>query len=148
MPQLLFIDDEPHHLSMLMDILPEIIPDCSTHITENAKTSIEWLSSNHPTLIIMDIFLPLGTKTPDRLGTRSHQFEENLRHLGGLAILDFIEKMTPRPMVLTHTACTDFSLLEILGDVVHERIPKPASFEMMLEIIQRSLAIVSSDTVD
>ena len=144
MPQILFIDDEPYNLSMIVDMLPMVIEDCTIHITETAKESTEWLSNNQPDLIVMDIFLPLGSKPQQRLGTRSHQFEENLRHLGGLAILDFVEKMTPRPLVLTHTACTDFSLLEILGDVVYERIPKPASMEMLMEIIQRALSSIET----
>lgn len=144
MPQILFIDDEPYNLSMIVDMLPMVIEDCTIHITETAKESTEWLSNNQPDLIVMDIFLPLGSKPQQRLGNRSHQFEENLRHLGGLAILDFIEKMIPKPLVLTHTACTDFSLLEILGDVVHERIPKPASMEMLMEIIQRALTSIET----
>ena len=110
MPQILFIDDEPYNLSMVVELLPGIIPDCTVHITENASTSIEWLTNNQPDIIIMDIFLPLGANPQHRLGSRAHQFEENIRHLGGLAILDYVEKMTSRPLVFTHTACTDFSL--------------------------------------
>ena len=139
MPQLLFIDDEPYNLEMVIEILEEIRPDCRIHVTENAHDSIEWLSQHTPDLIIMDIFLPLGERIQDSLGKRAKEYDDTLRHLGGLAILDFLEKQGSPSKVLTHTACTDFALLELLGEIVHDRIPKPAALEVLLEAVQREL---------
>ena len=62
-----------------------------------------------------------------------------MRHLGGLAILDFVERMPVKPRILAHTACTDYALIEVLGDVVHDRIPKPAPVDILLKEIQRAL---------
>ena len=108
-------------------------------VKETAHESIQWLSEHTPDLVIMDIFLPLGQNIQETLGPRAKEYAEHLRHLGGIAILDFLEKHPTPPKVLTHTACTDFALLEILGDIVHDRIPKPASVEVLLEAIQKEL---------
>ena len=139
MPNLLFIDDEPYNLELAIDILSEVIEDCSIVVKETAHDSIQWLTDHTPDLVIMDIFLPLGPNIQDTLGPRAKEYSDNLRHLGGIAILDFLEKHPNPPKVLTHTACTDFALLEILGDIVHDRIPKPASVEVLLEIVQKEL---------
>ena len=140
MPKLLFIDDEPYNLELAVDILTEVIEDCSIVVKETAHDSIQWLSENTADLIIMDIFLPLGQNLQETLGPRAKEYSEHLKHLGGIAILDFLEKNPHPPKVLTHTACTDFALLEILGDIVHDRIPKPASVEVLLDAIQKELA--------
>lgn len=139
MPNLLFIDDEPYQLELAIDILSEVIDDCTIVVKENAHDSIQWLSENKPDLVIMDIFLPLGQNIKDTLGPRAEEYSESLRHLGGIAILDYLEKQPHPPKILTHTACTDFALLEILGDIVHDRIPKPASVEVLLEAVQKEL---------
>ena len=139
MTTLLFIDDEPYNLELAIEILNEVVEDCSIVVKETAHDSIQWLSDHTPDLIIMDIFLPLGQNIQETLGPRAKEYAEHLRHLGGIAILDFLEKYPNPPKVLTHTACTDFALLEILGDIVYDRIPKPASVEVLLEAIQREL---------
>ena len=139
MPNLLFIDDEPYNLELAIDILSEAIDDCSIVVKETAHDSIQWLSEHTPDLVIMDIFLPLGQNIQETLGPRAKEYSDSLRHLGGIAILDYLEKHPHPPKVLTHTACTDFALLEILGDIVHDRIPKPASVEVLLEAVQREL---------
>ena len=139
MPKLLFIDDEPYNLELAIDILTEVVEDCSIVVKETAHDSIQWLSENTADLIIMDIFLPLGQNLQQTLGPRAKEYADHLKHLGGIAILDFLERHPDSPKVLTHTACTDFALLEILGDIVHDRIPKPASVEVLLEAIQKEL---------
>ena len=144
MPQLLFIDDEPYHLALAIEILEEAIPNCDIVVTETAHQSIQWLSEHTPDLIVMDIFLPLGSKIAESLGPRTKEYQDNMRHLGGIAVLDFLDKRPNPPKVLTHTACTDFELLEILGDIVHDRIPKPASLEVLLEVIQKELPTTKS----
>lgn len=139
MPTILFIDDEPYNLELAVEILRETVSDCTIVVTETAQESIEWLSTYTADLVIMDIFLPLGKNIQNTLGPRAKEYEDNLRHLGGIAILDFLEKQPHPPKVLTHTACTDFALLEILGDIVHDRIPKPAAIEVLLEAVHTEL---------
>ena len=69
-------------------------------------------------LVVTDIFIPLGSKPRDAMGPRSRRYEETVQHLGGLVLLDELDRVTPRPKVLAHTACTDMALIEILGDCV------------------------------
>ena len=139
MPTILFIDDEPYNLELAIDILRESIADCTIVVTETAQQSIEWLSTHTADLVVMDIFLQLGKRIHETLGPRAKEYEDNLRHLGGIAILDFLEKQHNPPKVMTHTACTDFALLEILGDIVHDRIPKPAALEVLIEAVHTEL---------
>lgn len=134
--KLLFIDDEPHNVSLVMEILQETFPQAQLQLAENAQDSIDLLSAQPWDLVIMDIFLPLG-KLEHTLGRRAEQYHDNLRHLGGLAILDFVEKMPQKPKIIAHTACTDYALIEVLGSVVDDRIPKPAPLDMLLQSIQR-----------
>ena len=140
MPKILFVDDEPHNLEIAIEILTEVIPNCTIQIVHTAHDCIESLIATPVDLLIIDIFLPLGRDLKDFLGPRTKEYEEHLRHLGGLAILDYVDTLQVRPKVLTHTACTDYELLSILGDVVHDRIPKPAALEIMLEFVQRELS--------
>ncbi len=143
MPQILFIDDEPYNLALAIEILEEAIPECSIAVTETAHDSIQWLDEHTADLVVMDIFLPLGKRIADSLGPRAKEYQDTLRHLGGIAILDFLDKRPSPPKVLAHTACTDFELLSILGDIVHDRIPKPASVEVLLEAVQKELSTLS-----
>ena len=87
MPKLLFIDDEPYNLELAIDILTEVIEDCSIVVKETAHDSIQWLSENTTDLIIMDIFLPLGQNLQETLGPRANEYADHLKHLGGIAIL-------------------------------------------------------------
>ncbi len=140
MPKILFVDDEPHNLEIAIEILTEVIPNCTIQIVQTAHDCIESLIATPVDLLIIDIFLPLGRDLEDFLGPRTKEYEEHLRHLGGLAILDYVDTLQIKPKVLTHTACTDYELLSILGDVVHDRIPKPAALEVLLEFVQRELS--------
>ncbi len=62
-----------------------------------------------------------------------------MRHIGGIALLDSIEKMSDPPKILAHTACTDFALLEVLGEHVVGRIPKPAPIDVFIKEIHQAL---------
>jgi hypothetical protein len=46
--------------------------------------------------------------------------------------LEEIDRLEVRPIVMSHTACTDHVLLELFGGRVARRIPKPAPMEMLL----------------
>ena len=139
MPSLLFIDDEPEGLEWALSILRTSLPDATIDIAETVEESIEMLNEKQYTLVVMDIFIPMGINARQTLGPRARQYQEHMRHLGGLAILDFVERMPKKPRILAHTACTDYALIEILGDVVHDRIPKPAPVDILLKEIQRAL---------
>lgn len=139
MAKLLFVDDEPEHLTFAIEILAEVLPDSQIIITETVDDTIKQLTSIEFDLVVMDIFIPMGKNLRQTLGPRGKKYEENLRHLGGLAILDFVERMTNKPKILAHTACTDYALIEILGDIVVDRIPKPAAVDVLLTEVRRYL---------
>jgi len=139
MPTLLFVDDEPDKLEWALNILSMTLSEAQIDLTETVEDTIQKLTDKKYDLMIMDIFIPMGKDAMKNLGPRTRKYEENMRHLGGLAILDYIEKMPIKPKILAHTACTDFALIEILGDLVHDRIPKPASVETLVNEIKRAL---------
>ena len=140
MSKLLFVDDEPENIRIAIEILEQIIPETQIFTAETVSEAITTLSQNDIDLIVMDIFIPLGKDLHLNLGPRGKRYQDNMRHLGGLAILDFIEKMAKKPKVLAHTACTDYALIEILGDIVVDRIPKPAAIEVLISEVQKHLS--------
>jgi hypothetical protein len=62
-----------------------------------------------------------------------------LIHLGGLVLLDELDRVEPAPRVLAHTACTDYALLEVLGDRVTAQVPKPAPVDVLLRAVMEAL---------
>ncbi|MBO85459.1 MAG: hypothetical protein CL927_08880, partial [Deltaproteobacteria bacterium] len=92
-------------------------------------------------LVVTDIFIPLGATPGGPLGPRARKYKETVRHLGGLVLLDELERVKNPPIVLAHTACTDFELIEVLGDRVEARIPKPAPPDVMLGAILEALGL-------
>ena len=139
MSALLFVDDEPENLEWALNILRITLSDARIDVTETVEDTIQHLSEKHYDLMIMDIFIPMGKNAIQTLGPRARQYQDNMRHLGGLAILDYVEKMASKPKILAHTACTDYALIEVLGDLVYDRIPKPAAVDVLLNEIQRAL---------
>ena len=136
--KLLIVDDEPHNLNMICQVLREAL-EADLTIAETVSDAISALSNTKFDLVITDIFIPMGKNFREYMGPRARKYEDNMRHLGGLALLDDIEKMAAPPKVLAHTACTDFALLEVLGDHVIGRIPKPAPIDVFIKEIHQAL---------
>ena len=134
MTSLLFVDDEPHNIEAVVNILIESI-EVEIEVATSVEEALCILNDKKIDVVITDIFIPLGKDARKNIGPRSRQYEENLRHLGGLALLDAIDSLCTPPKVLAHTACTDFALLEVLGSHVVERIPKPSSVDIVLKAI-------------
>ena len=94
MPNILFVDDEPHNLAIPIGILEEVIEDCNIHIAETAHECILWLMANSVDLLVMDVFLPLGTqKKPD----------ESSIFLTSTAIVKFQYRMVDPDNLTTNT---------------------------------------------
>jgi len=132
---ILFVDDEPHNILAVQHILTEAL-DVHIHISTTVSDAFEQLEKTTFALVVTDIFIPTGKRFQHFVGPRARKYEENLRHLGGLALLDHMEKMNPPPPILAHTACTDFALLEVLGDHVIGKVPKPAPVDVLLTAIR------------
>ena len=136
--RILFVDDEPSNITAVSEILLEAEMDVKTVTTVQA--AVEALHQSRFDVIVTDIFIPMGQKPEQILGPRARRYADNLRHLGGLALLDELERMDNPPTILAHTACTDYALIEILGDHVEERVPKPAPVDVLLQAIMRALS--------
>ena len=136
--RLLIVDDEPHNLDMICRVLKEAL-EADLTIAKTVTEALLALEKQEFDLIITDIFIPMGVNFREHIGPRARKYEENMKHLGGLALLDSIEKMSHPPKILAHTACTDFALLEVLGEHVVGRIPKPAPIDIFMKEIHQAL---------
>jgi CheY-like chemotaxis protein len=128
----LFVDDDVENV----ELVAEIVRDATGRevvVVDSVERAVELLHDRPWALVVMDLFIPLGAH-PDRiLGPRARRYQEHVDHLGGLVLVEEIERLRERPVVVSHTACTDHVLLELFGDVVARRIPKPAPLDTVLQ---------------
>ena len=122
MSGILFVDDEPDNVELVAEILGEAL-SVPVEVAESVEHAVARLHERTWALVVMDLFIPLGDH-PDRvLGPRARRYQEQVEHLGGLVLLEELDRLANRPMVVSHTACTDHVLLELFGDRVARRIP-------------------------
>ena len=136
--KLLIVDDEPYNLEAACRVLKESL-DAEVVVAETVSQAIEVLLEQEFDLIITDIFIPMGPDFKDYVGPRARKYQDDMEHLGGLALLDSIEKISNPPKILVHTACTDFALLQAFGEHVVGRIPKPAPMDILLKEVRDAL---------
>ncbi len=134
MSGVLFVDDELDNVELIAEILGEAL-DMPVEAVPTVEEAVERLHERPYTAVVMDLFIPLGDHPRRVLGPRARRYQEQVEHLGGLVLLEEIDRLPERPVVLSHTACTDHVLLELFGDRVVRRIPKPAPLEMLLRNI-------------
>lgn len=127
----LFVDDELDNVELIAEILGEAL-DMPVRVEQTVEGAVEQLHDQHFTAVVMDLFIPLGDHPRRVLGPRARRYQEQVDHLGGLVLLEEIDRLERRPIVMSHTACTDHVLLELFGDRVARRIPKPAPLDMLL----------------
>ena len=138
--RIVLVDDDPQHVSTLKRLL-EVALDAGVALVDSVEGAVQALYEAPADVVVTDIFIPLG-KDPRRvLGPRSRRYADGLRHLGGLVLLDELDRIDPRPKVLAHTACTDFELIDVLGDTVDARVPKPAGAEVLLRAVIEVLGL-------
>jgi len=141
-PGLLFVDDEPDNVRLLAEILEESL-ELPVEVVDSVELAVERLLDRPWRAVVMDLFIPLGDH-PDRvLGPRAKRYQDDVEHLGGLVLLEEIDRLADRPIVLSHTACTDHVLLELFGDRVARRIPKPSPLDTVLSNVMEALAEAS-----
>ncbi len=136
--RILFVDDDPQHIELIANTLRQVL-GAEVHLAASVEAAVTLLHAQPFDLVITDIFIPLGPSARATLGPRARRYAETVRHLGGLVLLDEIDRVDPAPKVLTHTACTDFALLEVLGDRVTDRVPKPAPADVLLRAVLEAL---------
>lgn len=136
MSGVLFVDDELENVGLLAEILGEAL-DMPVLVESTVEGAVARLHERDLTAVVMDLFIPLGDHPHRVLGPRARRYQDQVDHLGGLVLLEEIDRLDPlrRPIVVSHTACTDHVLLELFGDRVARRIPKPAPMDMLLRNI-------------
>lgn len=138
MSGLLFVDDEVDNVSLAAEILAEAL-GLRVEVVDTVEEAVLALHRTPWRAVIMDLFIPLGDHPHRILGPRARRYQENVHHLGGLVLLDEIERLSVRPIVISHTACTDHVLLDLFGDRVARRIPKPAPMDTLLQNVMEVL---------
>ncbi|TNE87726.1 MAG: response regulator [Deltaproteobacteria bacterium] len=137
---LLFVDDEPENVQLAAEILADALGQ-PVKVVDSVEAAVEALHTDEWKLVIMDLFIPLGAH-PDRvLGPRARRYQDQVDHLGGLVLLEEIDRIDEddRPVVISHTACTDHVLLELFGDRVARRLPKPSPMDTLLHNVMEVL---------
>ncbi len=132
--RILVVDDEPDVLEPSIQLL-RVALDAEVRVVSSVEDAVEALHRDAHRCRHPDIFIPLGVRPAELLGPRARRYAENLVHLGGLVLLDEIDRVEPAPKVLAYTACTDFALLEVLGDRVTARVPKPCPADVLLQAV-------------
>ena len=131
MTGILFVDEELENVQIVAEILSEAF-DEPVESVATVELAVERLHEHPWRALVMDLFIPLGDHPRRVLGPRSPRYQDHVDHLGGLVLLEEVERLSYRPIVVAHTACTDHVLLELFGDRVARRIPKPAPLDTLL----------------
>lgn len=128
---ILFVDDELENVKIASEILQEALDEPVESVT-SVELAVERLLEHPWRALVMDLFIPLGDHPRRVLGPRSRRYQDQVDHLGGLVLLEEVERLHYQPLVISHTACTDHVLLELFKDRVVRRIPKPAPLDTLL----------------
>ena len=139
MPNILFIDDSPEIYNVAFSILQATQNDMNVYLSSNVRSTIRLLCDVKFDLIILDVYIPIGEGAEDTLGSRAKMYEGEFQHLGGLELIDFLDKMENRPKVLMHTACFDYDIISMFNPIVDDRIPKPASIDVFIKAVIEAL---------
>lgn len=139
MPNILFIDDSPEIYNVAFSILQATQNDMNVYLSSNVRSAIRLLCDVKFDLIILDVYIPIGEGAEDTLGSRAKMYEGEFQHLGGLELIDFLNKMENRPKVLMHTACFDYDIISMFNPIVDDRIPKPASIDVFIKAVIEAL---------
>lgn len=135
----LFVDDEPHEVRIVSRVLADAL-GTPVGVAGTVADAVRMLHERPWLCVVMDVFVPLGDHPHRVLGPRARRWQQQVEHLGGLVLLEEIERLERPPLVLCHTACTDHVLLEIFDGRVEGRLPKPAPVDVLLDRLRDLLA--------
>jgi CheY-like chemotaxis protein len=136
--KVLFVDDDPENVEFVARTLRDAL-DAEVAVVSTVEEAVRALHAQRYDLVVTDIFIPMGDAPRDAIGPRARRYAEQLGHLGGLVLLDEIDRVDPAPPILAHTACTDPVLIELLGERVVGRVRKPAPAEVLLDAVLEAL---------
>ncbi len=138
--RVLFLDDEPERVDTVRRLVADVL-DAEVIMAVTVEQAVEALHERPVDLVVADLFIPLGATRGGALGPRARRYAENLEHLGGLILLDELDRVRPEPALLLHTACTDHDLLSLLEGRDHGRVPKPAPVDVLLRAVLAALGL-------
>ena len=139
MPNILFIDDSPEKYNVAFSILQATTSGMNIYLSSNVRSTIRLLCDVKFDLVILDVFIPIGEGAEDTIGSRAKMYQGEHQHLGGLELVDFLNKMENKPQVLMHTACFDYDIISLFSEVVDDRVPKPAPIDVFIKSIIEAL---------
>lgn len=131
---MLFVDDEPGNVEGVARTLTDAL-GIETRVCTTVEAAVAELHRVPYDLVVADIFMPMGDRPRDTIGPRARRHLEHLQDLGGLVLMDELDRLLPPPVLLAHTACTDAALMEILAARSTRRVRKPAPFEVLLDAV-------------
>lgn len=138
--RILFVDDEAGHADIVSGLLRTVLDAEIAHVA-TVQDAVAHLQRDPVDLLIMDVFIPLGDAPLTVFGPRARRYGSEVKHLGGLVLLDELERLAADPVVLAHTACTEHALFEALGDRIAGRVQKPAGAEVMLLSVLQAMGL-------
>ena len=142
--RILILDDESDTLALglLREVLQDAL-DAQVRVCHSVEAAVEALHADPHDLVVTDVFVPIGARPGGSLGRRAARFEDHYAHLGGLVLLDELDRLDPMPRVLVHTACVEAPLIEVLDELGHERVRKPAPPDALLSAVLGALGLPS-----
>ncbi|MFZ5481928.1 MAG: hypothetical protein ACOZNI_34530 [Myxococcota bacterium] len=136
--RVLFVDDEAENVEFVARTLRDAL-DADVLVVTSVEEAVAALHAGRFDLVVADVFIPLGDEPRAAMGPRARRYAEHVEHLGGLVLLDELDRVPDAPPLLAHTACVDPVLIELLGERVIERVRKPAHPEVLLNAVLRAL---------
>ncbi|MCB9793227.1 MAG: hypothetical protein H6741_10915 [Alphaproteobacteria bacterium] len=134
--RILFVDDEPENIDFVSGLLAEVL-GAEVDVARSVAEAVEALHSHAEpyTLVVTDVFIPMGEEAREALGPRARRVQRDIAHLGGLALLDEIDRLDDPPKVLVNTACNEYAMVEALEEHGVNRVPKPAPVDVLLRAV-------------
>ena len=133
--RILFVDDEPENVSFVTNVLADAL-DAEVVVVTTVDEGVAALHGPAFDLVVTDVFVPIEDTAA--LGRRA-RLPQGQEHLGGLVLLDEIDRMDQRPKVLVHTACNEHAMVEVLKQHNSHRVPKPAPADVLLRACLEAL---------
>ena len=133
--KVVFVDDDVENVEFVAGLVRDVLSAEVIVVTTVEDTVRALHDPVRVDVLVMDLFIPMGRRPAQVLGPRARKYEESVEDLGGLVILDELDRVPLPPVTLLHTACRDHVLLQLLGERVAARVRKPAPAEVLLDAV-------------
>jgi len=134
------VDDEPERIEVVRRTLEDVL-EAEVVVAATVEEAVAELHRASADLVVFDMFMPLGAWNKGALGARARKYADRIEHLGGLVFVEELQRISPQPKALLHTACNDYVLLKQMDEVVQARIPKPAPADVLVRFVLEALGL-------